>query len=114
MSPAFLVTQLRAAGGSITCDGRRLVIKAPTGVVTADLRTELAKYKTELIALLQSGTGNTGETADTTQARNRIASLLATAYRRSVTPPRAVKHQATSGNDRLAILVTPSVHGVVP
>jgi TubC N-terminal docking domain len=114
MSPASLVNQLRAAGGSIRCDGGRLVIEAPPGVITAELRAELSKYKAELIALLESGTGNTGDAAETIQARNRIAGLLAMAYRRFLASRRPVEDQATSGDRRLANSTTLSVHGVVP
>ena len=114
MSVASLFAQLYAVGGSITCKDLRLIIEAPPGVITFELWTELAKYKAELIALLDSSTGNTGETAETTQACNRIAGLLATAYRRSVTLPRAVEDEATSGNHELANSGRRSVHGVVP
>jgi TubC N-terminal docking domain len=114
MSAASLLAQLRSAGVSVSIEDDRLIVDAPAGVVTGELRAVLGKYKAELTALLESGIGNTGDAANTTQARNRVARLLAIAYRRSVKLSRAVEDQAILGNRELANSATLSVHGVVP
>jgi hypothetical protein len=56
----------------------------------------------------------TDEDPNLSVAQHEIATLLTTAYRRSVTLARAVEDQATSGNRQLANSAAPSVHGVVP
>lgn len=114
MSAVSLLTQLRAAGASITCDRGRLIIEAPAGLMTPELRTELVKYKAELIAMVKATSGNIGTDAETIEARNRIAGLLAMAHRRIVAMKCAGERQATPGNHELAKLPRSSVHGVVP
>lgn len=54
-----------------------------------------------------------GDDPDLAEACNKIASLLAMAYRRPATIKRAGEHQATSGNRELANSARSSVHGVV-
>lgn len=54
-----------------------------------------------------------GDELSLTEARNRIANLLAIAYRRLVAMQRAQDDQATSGNYGLANSLRSSVHEVV-
>jgi hypothetical protein len=115
MSAASLLAQLRDEGISISSNAGRLVIDAPVGAVTAELRVELVKRKAELIATLETAHGVLHEDAPLTEARTEIARLLAIAYRRyaaiqRVGPDRAV----ISGKDDLANSGGTSVHGVVP
>lgn len=53
MSPYELLTHLRLCDATITADGDRLRLNAPTGVVTPALREALAANKPALLALLR-------------------------------------------------------------
>jgi hypothetical protein len=57
MNAASLLAQLRGAGISITSNAGRLILDAPAGAVTAELRAELVKRKAELIATLETARG---------------------------------------------------------
>ena len=118
MSAASLLAQLRDEGISISSNAGRLVIDAPVGAVTAELRVELVKRKAELIATLETAHGVLHEDAPLTEARTEIARLLAIAYS-SATPRFNVSGQAIdwpviSGKDDLANSGGTSVHGDVP
>lgn len=52
MSVAALLNQVRRAGVSVSAQGDRLLVTAPTGVVTSAMRQELIAVKPELLELL--------------------------------------------------------------
>ena len=52
MNADLLLTDLLARGVRITAAGERLIVDAPKGVVTDELRQSIADHKLELLALL--------------------------------------------------------------
>ena len=52
MTPALLLSSLRASGVVLTAKGGKLAYDAPSGVLTAALLAELRAHKAELLALL--------------------------------------------------------------
>lgn len=115
MNAASLLAELRVAGIAISCDADRLIVEAPVGTVTAELRAKLVKHKAELIATLKNAHGRLREDPPLSEARSEIARVLAIAYRRCaaiqcVAPDRPVN----SGKGDLANSCGTSVHGVVP
>jgi hypothetical protein len=115
MNAVAFLSQLRDAGITIEYRGNRLIVEAPTGAVTAELRAELVKRKAELIATLENAHGRLREDPLLAKARIEIASLVAIAYRRHgaiqrLGPDRPV----SSGKGDLANSCRTSVHGVVP
>ncbi|MFK7967132.1 MAG: amino acid adenylation domain-containing protein [Burkholderiaceae bacterium] len=57
MSARDLVTQLSSLGVKIVAEEGQLRIRAPKGVLTAEIRESLAQHKSELIRLLSSSKG---------------------------------------------------------
>lgn len=106
-----LLAKLRSAGAAISVEGSRVIIDAPVGALTDNLRAELIKHKTELISKLQHGR-EIREDLALVEARHEIAGLLAQAYHRYVPIGRATD-SGNPGNDRLANSGGKSVHGVV-
>ena len=114
MSVASLLVKLTAAGVSIGSDGGRLIVEAPPGVLTADLRTTLVRSKAELLAALEGSTHRADQDPALTHAVKENAGLLARAYRRcSVIQQVGTPAPSGSGNDELASPAPKSVHGVV-
>src|SRR6478672_9344259 len=54
MSPRELLVQLREKGVEIKSNGDRLVIDAPKGAITPDVRDALAANKAELLRILNT------------------------------------------------------------
>src|SRR5689334_20545130 len=54
MSPRELLVQLREKGVEIKSNGDRLIIDAPKGAITPDLRDALAANKAELLKILNA------------------------------------------------------------
>lgn len=112
---AILKAKLRAAGVRFRREGTRLIVEAPAGVITAQLHTELANRKTELIAALEAEALSMTEDPAATEATGEIAGLLAGAYRRYTAVQRVPANRSGDPRDaELALSVEPSVHGVVP
>jgi amino acid adenylation domain-containing protein len=57
MSAGELVAYLRGAGVELAANGDRLHCNAPKGVLTPELRAQLAERKQEVLALLRDGAG---------------------------------------------------------
>jgi hypothetical protein len=114
MSTQDILSTLRARGISISaCDGR-LIVEAPEGAVTAELRGELIKSKAELIATLKPPQPRT-DGSGLLEAQNAVASLLAMAYRRYAAVPRVgTDRKASAADCGLASAGGSSVHGDVP
>ncbi|ABG04559.1 hypothetical protein Rxyl_1597 [Rubrobacter xylanophilus DSM 9941] len=53
MNAKLLLDDLRGRGVKIETDGERLLVDAPAGVITEDLRDALIKNKTGLLKLLE-------------------------------------------------------------
>jgi hypothetical protein len=113
MSASSFLVQLRSVGISVSVEGDHLIVDAPAGVVTAELRAEFAVRKAELIAALEVGHDDLDD-SDLIQVRREIADLLAIAYRRYAAVVRAGDRQPSSGIHELANFQHSSVHGVVP
>jgi hypothetical protein len=113
MRGASLLRRLRRGGASVHSEGDRLVVEAPPGLVTAELRAELVECKADLLVMLNANNcGNEGPSVSGT--RRAIAALLATAYRRCATIQSVGRDQTSeSVNTELAISDGQSVHGVV-
>jgi hypothetical protein len=115
MSATSLLSHLRTAGISLSHERDRLIVEAPSGVITAELRTELAKQKAELIAAIDAQRARSDGDLALTTARRQIPGLLAIAYMRYTAVQRAGRdHQEGSSGDSLANSDEASVHGVVP
>ena len=114
MTAAALLASLRAKGISISSEGGRLILEAPAGVITANLRGELVKRKAELISALAPDHGHPAD-LNLAESQTEIAKLLATAYRRYREILRVGQDRPESSADYdLAKPATSSVHGVVP
>jgi hypothetical protein len=110
-----LIARLRTKGVSLRSDGTRLIVEAPGGVVTPDLREQMTCLKPEILSALEAEVLAPRADSVATKAIPEIGALLATAYLRSVNIPLIGKTpRLTSGDPRLANSVTESVHGVVP
>ena len=115
MNTASLLAELRVAGIAISSEGGRLIVEAPPGAVTAELRAELMKRKAELLATLETAHGHVDKDLPVTRARIEIAQLLAIAYRRDAAIQRVSSDQPESSvNGQLANAHRSSVHGDVP
>lgn len=114
MSTVAFLDALHARGISISAGGGRLMVEAPEGVVTAELRGELMRRKAELIATLETTQQRT-EASKLLQAQSEVASLLAAAYRRHAAVQRVgTDRQAAAADCSLANAGGSSVHGDVP
>lgn len=113
MTAASLLAQLRSEGVSVRLESDRLIVDAPAGSVTDELRAQLRERKAELIAALEGEHVRLDESS-LIEVRRKIADLLAIAFQRYTAVERAGEHGKTSGNDELANSSRPSVHGVVP
>src|SRR5258708_6156951 len=103
MSAASLLAKLRAVGVAISSEGGKLILEAPPGVVTAELRAELGERKTDLIAVLEAANNHRDEDQPLIDSRHVIAGLLAAAYRRYAAVQRVGADRASnSGKDHLA------------
>jgi hypothetical protein len=110
---ASLIAKLRASKVSIRSEGGRLIVEAPSGVITAEVRAELAKRKSELLAALEAEIPE--QDSALTHAQNEVAGLLAVAYKRYIAIPNVGAGRNTnSGDAALAKSPGQSVHGVVP
>lgn len=58
-----LLTNLANQGVKLSANGNLLDIDAPKGVITPELRDSLAKYKTDLLALLHQNSLNTNSSS---------------------------------------------------
>jgi hypothetical protein len=107
-----VLARTRAAGISIHAKSGRLIIEAPQGLVTSEVRAELAQQKTELMRALaeEQRKQERGDDA-VTQAFAEIAGLLATAYRRYAKVQRVPLGSTDSVNKELALSPVVSVHG---
>lgn len=114
MSARSFLERLRTRGISITADRGWLIVEAPEGVVTAELRGELLRRKAELIAALKATPPRT-EASNLLEAQSKVASLLAIAYRRHAAVQRVETDRKAGGADcGLASAGESSVHGDVP
>jgi hypothetical protein len=81
-----LLERLRSAGVIIRAQDSRLVIEAPAGVITPDLRDVLVRNKANLLSVLgRQQKGGSGDAID--HAVRGVAELLARAYERLNTAP---------------------------
>ena len=113
---AALITDLRKAGVRLYREGTRVMVEAPAGVITPEIRAELSRSKQELLtALGKESPGATGEDPIAAEALRAIAGLLAAAYRRQQEIRRVpADHASAERHGKLALPCEPSVHGVVP
>lgn len=114
MTAAILLKSLRATGISISSERGRLIVEAPAGVLSAQLRAELVRRKPEVIAALEVEQ-QSPENGTQLEVQNEIASLLATAYRRHAAIQRVGTDRGEGSVDcGLANSDVSSVHGDVP
>ena len=110
---ASMLGKLRTAGVSIRSEGGRLIVEARAGVVTPEMRAELARCKAELVAALEPDIGYLPSVDPiTAEAFREVAGLLAVAYQGYTRMPRVPVAQANdSAVQRLALSEGVSVHG---
>jgi tubulysin polyketide synthase-like protein len=108
---ASLLRKLREAGILIRSDGGRLIVEAPVGVVTAEMRGDLARHKKALVAVLESSVGNLLRVEPVSEALREVGGLLAVAYRRYASIPRVPKEPRNPTLKQLALSKGVSVHG---
>jgi hypothetical protein len=113
MTVVELLRSLSAIGISVSSERGHLVVEAPWGVITSDLREELGSRKAELIAALEMRPNPQDVTLF--EAQNEIARLLAIAYRRCAEIQKlGAEAQTSAAGDKLASSGVLSVHGGVP
>jgi len=114
MNTAALLTDLRKAGVQLYREGTRLIVEAPPGMVTPEIRAELSRAKQELLrAVGRQSPEAPGEDPIAAEALREIAALLAAAYRRHrQLQPAATNPPSDHCNEALANSGTRSVHGV--
>ena len=115
MSAAALITDLRKAGVQFYRVGTRLIVEAPPGLVTPEIRAELSRSKQELLnAVGRQSPEATGDDQVVAEALREIAALLAAAYRRQQEIRRVPEHHPGAGAQHgLALSGQASVYGVV-
>ena len=107
-SPSF-IDKLRGAGVVLRMNGDRLLVQAPAGVVTAELREEIVRRKPELISAIQ---GSSSKTPAEPDSLREIANLLTAAYQRYVAIPKPhAEQRIESAPAGVALFGTTSVHG---
>jgi len=112
---ALFIAQLRALGVSVRSNGPRLIVAAPRGVITSELREQMARLKPHILYELEAEAPALYADTPAWEAIREIAALLATAYRRRQELQREqVGLPRKSVDDALANLARSSVHGVVP
>ena len=116
MTAATLITNLRKAGVQLYREGARLIVEAPPGVVTPEIRLELSRSKQELLkAIGRQSPETTGVDQIAPEALREIANLLAVAYRRDLAIRRvSADRESVEPQHGLALSGDASVHGVVP
>jgi hypothetical protein len=111
---ASLIANLRRAGVTLHREGSRLIVEAPRGVVTPEIRGQLTQSKRALLKVLADESQD-GSPDGVVDAIREVSSLLAIAYRRHSAAQQVVPDPRTnSGGGGLANSDRPSVHGVVP
>jgi hypothetical protein len=107
-----LLGELRAAGVSIRSEGGRLIVEAPAGLVTAEIRAQLVKCKAELVSALEPDLSPPSEDTIEAGAFREVAGLLAIAYQRYARIQRVPADQPKDSTlQQLALSVGESVHG---
>lgn len=106
-----LVASLRASGISIWAENRRLLVEAPQGTITPEIRSQLTKCKGELISTLEFEEKHRGKDPVTVEASREVASLLVAAYRRWQKIPRIPEVLDDPPKGELALSPGQSVHG---
>ena len=79
---ASLLAYLHAVGILIRSEKGCLVVEGPCGAVTPEIRSQLAKRKTELITIIGLEEEHRANGTTTVEALREGASLLASAYQR--------------------------------
>jgi hypothetical protein len=111
MTTAEFLSSLNEMGIAVANEDGKLVIDAPAGVVTVQLREELARRRNELIAALGMRSEHTEDDV-LTHAQRNIAGMLAGAYRRLLVGEQTdINREVTSVTNRLACPCASSVHG---
>ena len=104
------LADLRKAGIIVRANGDRLVVEAPAGLVTTQLRDELARRKTTLLFALRDST-EPGLGPEDSENLHEVASLLAVAYQRFLRIPKVPVDQAFCATPAgVALSAGPSVH----
>lgn len=114
MNSAALITDLRKAGVQLYREGTRLIVEAPPGIVTPEIRAELLRAKHELLTAVDRRSSEAmGDDQIAAEALRYIADLLALAYRRSAAHGHTSAHREAAHIPRgLALPGEASVHGV--
>lgn len=105
-SAANVIARIRSLGASLSLDGPRLIVDAPRGVITRELREEIVRLKPAILAELSAGADRLPR-----DAVHQVAGLLAIAYRRHRDACTGPCGSAGQGDSRLANFVHQSVHG---
>lgn len=107
-----MLCDLRAAGVSIRSEGGRLIVEAPAGAVTEEMRAQLVRRKAELVSALESDRCYLpSEDPIAAEALHEVGGLFAVAYLRRVSDPRVPVNQPKDmANKELAFSSIPSVH----
>jgi len=104
------LADLREAGIVLRASGDRLVVEAPAGLVTSQLRHELVRRKGELISVLRGSVEIRIDPLDNERVCD-VAKLLAAGYRRYLkTAEAAVNQRRNTSSDGLAFRPASSVH----
>jgi len=104
---SLLLAELRSAGVSVRAEHGQLIVDAPLGVATAEIRAELTQRKQQLIRALE--VENDDKFAAT--AFKQIAALLVAAYERYTNVRRVSVFDPDPVNKELALSRDESVHG---
>jgi len=104
-SPLRLMRELRSVGGTLRLDGDRLLVSAPTGLISSALRAQLIRYKAQVIAVLRET-----EPSDK-DLLLPVIELLAVAWRRHERIPQVSNRPGRRDGVGVALCSQQSVHG---
>ena len=108
---SHLLTKLGDLGVTLRADGTRLLVQAPGGVITPELRTEMARRKVKILAAIQGTSRAANEDAPATLALHELSGLLAKAYQRHFAVQQVTGNQPRQEPDLgLALSSAASVH----
>jgi len=113
MSALSYLNKLRGAGIKLRKEGTHLIIEAPSGVITSELRGEMGTRKMDILRALEAESRAAKTDSAGIKEIGVVAGLLAVAYKRYSAIPRLPGQIPNEPDSELALSKDTSVHGGV-